>query len=136
LKLVSNISGEDINSFSELEGKDVSNLVHKEPSRLAIRDGGKTTWVDQDKIEWIDAAGDYMCVQSQGVTHIMRKTMKDLEKELDENILQRIHRSTIVNIHQVREMESHINGEYFLTLKSGHRVKLSRTYKDKLKLFK
>ena len=136
LKLVSNISGEDINSFSELEGKDVSSLVQKEPSRLAIRDGGKTTWVDQDKIEWIDAAGDYMCVQAQGVTHIMRKTMKDLEKELDENILQRIHRSTIVNIHQVREMESHINGEYFLTLESGHRVKLSRTYKDKLKLFK
>jgi two-component system LytT family response regulator len=136
LKLVSNISGEDINSFSELEGKDVSSLVQKEPSRLAIRDGGKTTWVDQDKIEWIDAAGDYMCVQAQGVTYIMRKTMKELEKELDENVLQRIHRSTIVNIHQVREMESHINGEYFLTLKSGHRVKLSRTYKDKLKLFK
>jgi two-component system LytT family response regulator len=66
----------------------------------------------------------------------MRKTMKELEKELDGDILQRIHRSTIVNIRQVREMESHINGEYFLTMISGHRVKLSRTYKDKLKLFK
>jgi len=136
LKLVSNISGEDINSFEDLEGKDVSSLVQKEPPRLAIRDGGRTTWVNQDDIEWIDAAGDYMCVQAQGVTYIMRKTMKDLEKELDKTILQRIHRSTIVNIHQVREMESHINGEYFLTLKSGHRVKLSRTYKDKLELFK
>jgi len=136
LKLVSNISGENISSFEELEGKDVLDLVRKEPTRLAIRDGGRTTWVNQDDIEWIDAAGDYMCVQALGVTHIMRKTMKILEKELDENILQRIHRSTIVNIHQVREMESHINGEYFLTLESGHRVKLSRTYKDKLKLFK
>jgi two-component system LytT family response regulator len=136
LKLVSNISGEDINSFEDLEGKDVSSLVQKEPSRLAIRDGGRTTWVNQDDIEWIDAAGDYMCVQAQGVTYIMRKTMKDLEKELDQTILQRIHRSTIVNILQVREMESHINGEYFLTLESGHRVKLSRTYKDKLELFK
>ena len=136
LKLVSNISGESINSFEELQGKDVSSLAQKEPSRLAIRDGGKTTWVNQDDIEWIDAAGDYMCVQAKGVTYIMRKTMKDLEKELDGSILQRIHRSTIVNVHQVREMESHINGEYFLTLESGHRVKLSRTYKDKLKLFK
>jgi two-component system LytT family response regulator len=136
LQLASDISGENISSFEELEKKDVTELVPKEPSRLAIKDGGRTTWVNQDDIEWIDAAGDYMCVQSQGVTHIMRKTMKELEKELDESILQRIHRSTIVNIRQVREMESHINGEYFLTLESGHRVKLSRTYKDKLKLFR
>jgi two-component system LytT family response regulator len=136
LKLASDISGETIRSLDELENTDVADLVQKEPSRLAIRDGGHTTWVNQNDIEWIDAAGDYMCVQSLGVTHIMRKTMKELEKELDESILQRIHRSTIVNIRQVREMESHINGEYFLTLESGHRVKLSRTYKDKLKLFK
>ena len=136
MKLVSKISGETISSFEELEEKNVADLVPKEPSRLAIRDGGRTTWVNQDDIEWIDAAGDYMCVQALGVTYIMRKTMKELEKELDENILQRIHRSTIVNVRQVKEMESHINGEYFLTLESGHRVKLSRTYKDKLKLFK
>jgi len=136
LELVSQISGETISSFADLEDKNVAGLAHKEPSRLAIRDGGKTTWVNQDDIEWIDAAGDYMCVQTQGVTYIMRKTMKELEKELDDSILQRIHRSTIINIKQVKEMESHINGEYFLTLNSGHRVKLSRTYKDKLKLFR
>lgn len=136
LELVSTISGETISSFEELGDREVRELVHREPARLAIRDGGKTTWVNQDDIEWIDAAGDYMCIQAQGVTYIMRKTMKELEKELDGSILQRIHRSTIVNISQVKEMESHINGEYFLTLASGHRVKLSRTYKDKLKLFK
>lgn len=136
LELVSQMSGETITSFAELEGKSVAGLMPKEPPRLAIRDGGRTTWVNQDDIEWIDAAGDYMCVQALGITYIMRKTMKELEKELDASILQRIHRSTIVNVRLVREMESHINGEYFLTLDSGHRVKLSRTYKDKLKLFK
>jgi two-component system LytT family response regulator len=136
LELVSQFSGETISSFSELEEKNVADFAPKEPSRLAIRDAGRTTWVNQEDIEWIDAAGDYMCVQAQGTTYIMRKTMKELEKELDESILQRIHRSTIVNIKHVREMESHINGEYFLTLESGHRVKLSRTYKDKLALFK
>jgi two-component system LytT family response regulator len=136
LSLASDISGEKISSFDELENKDPADLVQKEPSRLAIRDGGKTTWVNQTDIEWIDAAGDYMCVQAGGTTHIMRKTMKELESELDDSILQRIHRSTIVNVSMVREMESHINGEYFLTLDSGHRVKLSRTYKEKLKLFK
>jgi two-component system LytT family response regulator len=136
LELVSQFSGETISSFAELEEKNVADLMPKEPSRLAIRDAGRTTWVNQEDIEWIDAAGDYMCVQANGTTYIMRKTMKELEKELDESILQRIHRSTIVNIKHVREMESHINGEYFLTLMSGHRVKLSRTYKDKLVLFK
>lgn len=136
LKLVSQFSGKSISSFEDLENKDVTKLVSKEPSRLAIRDGGRTTWVNQDDIEWIDAAGDYMCVQAKGVTYIMRKTMKNLENDLDPGILQRIHRSTIVNVHRVREMESHINGEYFLTLDSGHRVKLSRSYKEKLKLFK
>jgi len=120
----------------ELKNKDASDLVKGEPPRLAIRDSGHTTWIDQQDIEWIDAAGDYMCVQSRGETHIMRTTMKELEQELDGTILQRIHRSTIVNIRQIREMESHINGEYFLTLASGHRVKLSRTYKHKLKLFR
>lgn len=135
LELASQISGEPISSFADLEDKNIADLVHKEPSRLAIRDAGHTTWLDQEDIEWIDAAGDYMCVQASGTTYIMRKTMKELEKELDGNILQRIHRSTIVNVKQVKEMESHINGEYFLTLESGHRVKLSRTYKDKLKLF-
>jgi two-component system LytT family response regulator len=136
LKLASDISGGMINSLDELGDKSARELASNEPSRLAIRDGGRTTWVEQQDIEWIDAAGDYMCVHSGGVTHIMRKTMKELERELDEKILQRIHRSTIVNIRQVKEMESHINGEYFLTLESGHRVKLSRTYKHKLKLFR
>lgn len=135
LELVSNMSGKSFHSFAEIQDNEDGNLVAKEPSRLAIRDGGHTTWVDQKDIEWIDAAGDYMCVHAEGTTHIMRKTMKELERELDESILQRIHRSTIVNIKHVKEMESHINGEYFLTLESGHRVKLSRTYKAKLKLF-
>ena len=55
-----------------------------------------------------------MCVHAGGETHILRKTMKELEVELDPDLLQRIHRSTIVNVNQVREMQSHINGEYFL----------------------
>lgn len=136
LKLVSEMSGKSFSSFAEIEDNQDGNLIAKESSRLAIRDGGHTTWVEQKDIEWIDAAGDYMCVHAGGVTHIMRKTMKELENELDDTILHRIHRSTIVNIKHVKEMESHINGEYFLTLDSGHRVKLSRTYKNKLKLFR
>jgi two-component system LytT family response regulator len=103
--------------------------------QLVIRDGGRTTRVRQDEIEWIDAAGDYMCVHVRGETFIMRATMKALERELDPTILQRIHRSAIVNVQQVRQLRPHINGEYFLTLRNGHQLKLSRSYRSKLRYF-
>jgi len=103
--------------------------------QLLIRDSGRTTRLRQDDIEWIDAAGDYMCVHACGETYIMRVTMKALERELDPSILQRIHRSAIVNVRQVKHLQPHINGEFFLTLKGGHQLKLSRSYKDKLRYF-
>lgn len=135
LKLLGDITGENVSSMKDLSARGVEKMKRMEISKLGIKDGGRITWVPQDEIEWIDAAGDYMCVHARGETHIMRKTMKELEAELDPTLLQRIHRSTIVNIRKVKEMQSHINGEYFLTLENGHTIKLSRTYKDKLKLF-
>jgi two-component system LytT family response regulator len=135
LRLIGQITGEAVGSMEELEGKDARSLSRKDPPKLAIRDSGRTTWLPQDEIDWIDAAGDYMCVHAGGETYILRSTMKKLEKELDSAVLQRIHRSTIVNINRVREMQAHINGEYFLTLDNGHMVKLSRSYKHKLKYF-
>jgi len=135
LQFVSTLTGESVKNMRELSSKQAKMLQPKNGPRLAIKDGGTTTWVEQNEIEWIDAAGDYMCVHVGGVTHIMRKTMKQLEQDLDCELLQRIHRSTIVNVRHVKQMQSHINGEYFLTLDCGHIVKLSRTYKDKLKYF-
>ncbi|NNE05995.1 MAG: response regulator, partial [Xanthomonadales bacterium] len=79
LKLVGEITGESFRSINELRQKGIQNLKRKEARKLAIRDGGKTTWVKQEDIEWIDAAGDYMCVHANGETLIMRKTMKELE---------------------------------------------------------
>lgn len=135
LELVGRITGQPVGSMRELAARGVDKLKRKETPKLAIRDGGRTTWVKQEDIEWIDAAGDYMCVHAEGETYIMRMTMKQLENELNPDILQRIHRSTIVNVNRVREMQAHINGEYFLTLNGGHTVKLSRSYKEKLRHF-
>lgn len=135
LRVVSNLSGEKVLSYQQLEqhrNKILRSSNQQQVPKLAIRDAGTTTWVIQDNIDWIDAAGDYMCVHENGKTHIMRTTMKALETELNTDILQRIHRSTIVNIHKIQRMQSHINGEYFLTLDCGEVVKLSRSYKHKL----
>ena len=103
--------------------------------RLAIKDGSSTTFVPVKDIDWVDAAGDYMCVHVQGQTHIMRTTMKELEAQLDPNIFQRVHRSTIVNLQRVDKVSSHINGEFHLTLSCGSSLKMSRSYKEKVKHF-
>jgi two-component system LytT family response regulator len=105
------------------------------PDRLAIKDGSSTTFVPVKDIDWVDAAGDYMCVHVGGQTHIMRTTMKELEAQLDPSIFQRVHRSTIVNLQRVEKVSSHINGEFHLTLSNGSSLKMSRSYKDKVKHF-
>ncbi len=102
---------------------------------LPIRDGRETIRLDTTSIDWIDAAGDYMCIHAGNRTHILRGTMKELEDALDPKIFQRVHRSTIVNLARVKTLRAHMNGEYFLTLDGGHELKLSRTYRDKVEYF-
>lgn len=104
------------------------------PAMLEIRDGKKLTLLHFKDIDWVEAAGDYMCVHALGNTHILRKTMRKLEAQLDVPFLQRINRSTIVNVKRIKSKREHMNGEYFLKLAGGHVVKLSRSYKHKLSL--
>ena len=104
------------------------------PGKIAIRDGNRIVRVDIDAIRWIDAAGDYMCVHTPDETHVLRATMAELEQRLDPRKFQRVHRSTIVNMVHVKELRPHQNGEYFLVLDSGQELKLSRSYRDKVRL--
>ncbi|WP_416907788.1 MAG: LytR/AlgR family response regulator transcription factor [Polymorphobacter sp.] len=97
---------------------------------LNIKDRGQIFRVDVDDIERIDAAGDYMCIYTAEQTLILRETMKDLEKRLDPRKFQRIHRSTIVNLDNIKSVKPHTNGECFLVLASNAQVKVSRSYRD------
>lgn len=101
---------------------------------IVIKDGGELVRVKAADILWIDAAGDYMCVHCQdGKTHIMRKTMKELESELDPRLFVRVHRSAIVNSQQIRKMISQASGEYHIVIEGGQELKVSRSYRDKVK---
>ncbi len=102
---------------------------------INIKDRGQIFRVDVGNIERIDAAGDYMCIYTEDNTLILRETMKDLEKRLDPRMFQRVHRSTIVNLDQVKEVKPHTNGESFLTLGSGTQVKVSRSYREVIARF-
>jgi len=103
-------------------------------SMLPIRSGRETLRLDVTTIDWIDAAGDYMCLHADGQTHVLRATMKELEDMLDPLVFQRVHRSTIVNLARVRSLRPHLNGECFLKLQSGQEVKLSRSFRDKVEM--
>jgi two-component system LytT family response regulator len=117
---------ENVEASSD-DGGHASNRYEK---LINIKDRGQIFRVDVDSIEKIDAAGDYMCIYTGDNTLILRETMKDLEKRLDPRRFQRVHRSCIVNLDQVRQVKPHTNGECFLVLDSGSQVKVSRSYRD------
>ena len=128
----------DLTGKGEIEPGAVPGVVGVAPRRYAtmlpIRVGRETIRLDVAAIDWIDAAGDYMCVHAAGQTHVLRATMKELEEMLDPDVFQRVHRSTIVNLARVRALRPHLNGECFLKLESGQEVKLSRSFRDKVEL--
>ncbi len=107
-----------------------SHATNRYEKLINIKDRGQIFRVDVDSIEKIDAAGDYMCIYTGDNTLILRETMKDLAKRLDPRRFQRVHRSTIVNMDQVRQVKPHTNGECFLVLDSGAQVKVSRSYRE------
>tara|TARA_B110000858_G_scaffold123333_1_gene140631 strand:- start:18756 stop:19574 length:819 start_codon:yes stop_codon:yes gene_type:complete len=133
LNLLVSLTGKSQTAIGEMLDAEDQSTEHAD--RLAIKDGSSITFVPIKDIDWIDAAGDYMCVHVAGATHIMRTTMKELESKLDPSIFQRVHRSTIVNLRRVEKVSSHINGEFHLTLSDGSFLKMSRSYKEKVKHF-
>ena len=133
LELAASLSGKSLDAIGELLESGDNLIEHAD--RLAIKDGTSLTFVPVKDIDWIDAAGDYMCVHAKGETHIMRTTMKELEARLAPSTFQRVHRSTIVNLERVEKISSHINGEFHLILGGGISLKMSRSYKNKVKHF-
>ncbi len=130
LRFVCDLTGQELSLDAALQA--ASESGHGYPKRLAIRDGTETTCVDVEAIDWIDAAGDYMCVHAHGNTHVLRGTMKRLEDLLNPETFVRVHRSAIVNRHRVKSMRPHRNGEYFLSLEGDTELKLSRKYKSNI----
>ncbi|WP_406662934.1 LytR/AlgR family response regulator transcription factor [Gallaecimonas sp. GXIMD1310] len=101
--------------------------------QLAIRDGSEVSLVTTADIDWIDAAGDYMCIHAKGVIHIMRKTMKELEAMLDPRRFVRIHRSAIVNRDRIAQLINLASADYLVRLESGDELRVGRSYRDKVK---
>ena len=100
-----------------------------------IKDRDDITLLKQADIEWVDAAGDYVCLHAEGVTHIKRCTLKKLLDDLDPSMFKRVHRSTIVNLNYIQKVIPHTKGEFFLKLGEYDQVKVSRNYREVIKSF-
>ena len=124
-------SGSTTEKNSSLPKEDTSKVERK----IVIKDRDDITLLKQADIEWVDAAGDYVCLHAEGVTHIKRCTLKKLLDDLDPSMFKRVHRSTIVNLNYIQKVIPHTKGEFFLKLGEYDQVKVSRNYREVIKSF-
>jgi two-component system LytT family response regulator len=100
--------------------------------RLVVKDRGQVLFLNVADIDWVEAAGYYACVHVGSDTHIIRRTLLELERDLGEERFIRIHRSTIVNLERIRALELQDGGEYEVVLQAGARLRLSRRFRKAL----
>jgi two-component system LytT family response regulator len=96
--------------------------------RIPSRIGSKVTLIPVEEIEWFEAADNYIRVHAGGRRHVVRETMKALEAKLDPARFIRVHRSAIVAVERIRELEGLPSGDYRITMSGGGTVSMSRTY--------
>ena len=101
-------------------------------SRLILKDRGEVLFVKAADIDWIEAANYYACLHVGARTHVLRRSLVELESELDPAQFCRIHRATIVNLERIRSMELNDDGEYQVVLETGARLRLSRRFRRRL----
>lgn len=101
-------------------------------SRLILKDRGEVLFVKAADIDWIEAANYYACLHVGARTHVLRRSLIELESELDPAQFCRIHRATIVNLERIRSLELNDDGEYQVVLETGARLRLSRRFRRRL----
>jgi len=89
--------------------------------------------VDAEDVDWIEAAENYVQLHTGRASHLIHVTMNAFEKSLDPEIFLRIHRSVIVNVRRIKELQPVLHGEYAITLQSGVRLQSGRMYNEKLR---
>lgn len=100
--------------------------------RLVIKSGGRIYFLETNDIDWIEAEGNYVSVHSGKKSHLLRETISSLESQLDPRKFVRIHRSSIVRLDRIQELQPWFHGEYRVILQSGTQLTLSRNYREKL----
>ena len=101
-------------------------------TRIVVRKASGAVFVPIEEVDWIEAADYCARIHARGKVHVIRETMQRLEEKLDPARFFRVHRSGIVNLDRVREMQPTPQGDHVLVLQDGSRVRLSRARKAAL----
>jgi len=104
----------------------------KYPERLIVKSSGRVFFVRTEEIDWVEASGNYVKIHTKADAHLLRESMKNMEAKLDPKIFVRIHRSAIVNIDRIKELEPWFHGEYIVIMRDGTRLTASRVFSDRL----
>jgi two-component system LytT family response regulator len=105
---------------------------NKPLERVMIKSGGRIFFLRLEQIDWIEAAGNYVRLHVGEDVHLLRETMNGLEAKLDARQFLRIHRSTIVNVERIQELQPLFHGDYVVILRGGKQLTMSRNYREKL----
>jgi two-component system LytT family response regulator len=100
--------------------------------RLVVKSAGRVFFLRVEEINWVEAEGNYLRLHIGKDRHLLRETMNNLASKLDPEKFIRIHRSRIVNVERIKELQPLFNGEYAVILRDGTQLVLSRRYRDKL----
>jgi two-component system LytT family response regulator len=100
--------------------------------RLVIKSAGRVSFLRTSEIDWIEAADYYACLHVGQRTHMLRRSISELEQDLDPAIFCRIHRSTIVNLDRIHGLKLNEDGEYEVLLENGTKLRLSRSHRKQL----
>jgi two-component system LytT family response regulator len=100
--------------------------------RLVIKAGGRISFLSTNEINWIEADDKYVHLHTDKANPMVRQTLSAMEAQLDPKKFRRIHRSAIVNVERIKELQPLFNGEHSIVLENGTKLTLSRNYKDKL----
>jgi two-component system LytT family response regulator len=102
------------------------------PDRLAVRTNGRVVFVKLEEIDWIEASDNYVCLHCGRDTHVLRETMSELEARLDSAQFLRVHRSAIVNLDRIKELQPWFRGDYRVILRDGTELTLTKNHREKL----
>jgi len=128
--------------ISGLQNGDVNNQLlsllgdlrreQETPDRFIIKSGGRVVFLRVEEIDWMRTVGNYVRLQVGRDSHLMRETMNGMEAKLNPDRFMRVHRSTIVNLDRVKEVQPWAKGEYVVIMRDGTRLIMSRRYRERL----
>jgi two-component system LytT family response regulator len=108
--------------------------LRRPSDRIAVKVDGRILLLPIESVDWVEAAGNYSKLHVGKDVHLIRETMASLEAKFDTRRFARIHRSTIVNVERIRELQPHFHGDYIVVLRDGTELTMSRGYRPKLQL--